>query len=166
MFGFIHWTGQRLVRSSSITQFRSPANNHHLVCSLRCRVEANKLEKSLNIWRVDCFYRWHPYPGDDGVLQFLQTNDREIQWRADNTNIDFHLSAGTEQDIFTPPGALVVRQHHTCWGGGGGGGASLSIPSATVCNYVRLLGLTPGFSSTRKGQLTLRIKVLLFSSTV
>ena len=119
---------------------------------------------------VDCFYWWQPWPvcpGDDGGVE------RETQWRGDNTNIDFHLSAGVEQDIFTPPGPgpglpWWWSLNITPVGGEGGGPPtpSLPIPSATVCNYVRLLGLTPGFSSSRKGQLRLRIKVLLFSSTV
>ena len=33
-----------------------------------------------------------------------------------------------------------------------------SPPPLSVCNYSRLLGLTPGFSRTRKGELTVRIK--------
>ena len=56
---------------------------------------------------VDCFYWWQPWPvcsGDDSGVE------RETQWRGDNTNIDFHLSAGVEQDIFTPPGPGPGRE--------------------------------------------------------
>ena len=172
-FDWTAWTSQP--HPSQCSGFQQTMSA--VVCSLRWKVEAIKLDKSLEgsglfllVATLDCLSWWWWW------WSFSKQMTERGQCRADNTNIDFHLSAGAEQDIFTPPGLTWSwcswwwSDNITPVGGAGGGQGpptpSLPIPSATVCNYVRLLGLTPWFFSTRKGQLTFWIKVLLFSSTV
>ena len=164
MFGFIHWTepGQHSA-PSSIT---SSGFQQTILTTLQSQVEGGG-QQGRTISHQSCrhcFYWWQPLR--DVLCSFskqeterhnagLTTQILISTYQLELSRIFLHHLVPWWSDNITPVG-----------GAGEGGGASLSIPSATVCNYVRLLGLTPGFSSTRKGQLTLRIKVLLFSSTV
>ena len=134
-FDWTAWTSQP--HPSQCSGFQQTMSA--VVCSLRWKVEAIKLDKSLEgsglfllVATLDCLSWWWWW------WSFSKQMTERGQCRADNTNIDFHLSAGVEEDIFTPPGLALLRQHHTCWGGGGGAPTTPSLPPYSFCNCLQL----------------------------